>query len=220
MRRANEDPGGARQTRNVLRGEGRYVRQDGGPGQYGHCVLELEPLPNGSGFAFESRITAGAIPSEYLKPIEAGVADAMRQGVLAGYPVVDVRVTVVDGSYHEKDSNAHAFRTAATMAFRDACAKGEVILLEPVGRLEVVIPTSYVGAVIGDLHRRRGRIERQETTTNETVTVGARVPLAETFGYASDLRSLTQGRADFTLQPGGYEEVPANIAAAVANRPR
>jgi elongation factor G len=215
VRRAKDEPGGA-QDRVVYRGEGRFVKQSGGPGQYGHCILEVEPQPNGTGFNFETRVENGAVPALFFKPIEAGVREAMAQGMLAGYPIVDVRVTLVDGSYHEKDSNAYAFQTAGAMAFRDACSRAEMALLEPVGQVEVTTPSAFVGSVIGDLNRRRGRIERQQTAPGETVIVGGVVPIAEMFGYASDLRSMTQGRASFSLQPSGYEEAPRSIVTQIA----
>jgi elongation factor G len=202
-----------------FRGEGRFVRRSGGPGMYGHCVIEVEPQERGVGFTFRSALVGGAIPAEFMRPIEEGIRDAMARGVLAGYPVVDVAVTLVDGSYHPVDSNAQAFRLAAGLAFRDACAKSEMGLLEPVADIEIVAPAECIGDVLGDLMKRRGQVMRQETQTGGTdVTLGGRVPMAETFGYATDLRSLTQGRATFTLTPSGYEFAPETVAREIIAR--
>jgi elongation factor G len=182
---------------------------------YGHCVLEIGPLERGAGFVFRPALVGGAIPTEFIAPIEEGVRAAMAAGVLAGYPVVDIAVTLVDGSYHPRDSNAAAFRQAAQLAFRDACAKAEMGLLEPMAFIEVVTPSECLGAVLGDLMRRRGQVTRQEVQGNGDTVLGGTVPLAETFGYATDLRSLTQGRAAFTLSPSGYEFVPDAVAREI-----
>lgn len=202
----------------TVRGEGRFVRQTGGPGMYGHCILEVGVLERGAGFVFRTALVGGTIPAEFIGPIEEGVRAAMATGILAGYPVVDVAVTLVDGSYHLKDSNAAAFRQAAMIAFRDACTKVEMGLLEPVASVEVLTPSECLGAVLSDLIRRRGQVTRQETRGNGDTMLGGTVPLAETFGYATDLRSLTQGRAAFTLIPSGYEFVPDAVAREIVAR--
>jgi len=200
--------------RQRARAEGRYVRQTGGRGQYGHCELLLEPLPRGSGIEFEDEIRGGAIPKEFIPPVEAGVREAAESGVLAGYPVVDFRARLVDGSYHEVDSSEIAFKIAGSLAFKEAAARARPVLLEPVMKVEVVTPEPYMGDVIGDLNARRGRIEGIEQQGNARL-VRALVPLAEMFGYATALRSATQGRATYTMEPSHYEEVPANIADEV-----
>lgn len=202
-------------TNTVYRGEGRVDKQTGGPGQKAFCVLELEARDAGAGFEFVNRVAGGAIPREYLPSIEKGVKNAMTSGILAGYPVVDVRVSVVDGSYHEVDSSDYAFAEAARLAFRDACRNAPMILIEPVGLMEVTTPSEYVGPVIGDLNKRRGQLSGQNTLADGTAIVQATVPVAETFGYTTDLRSLTQGRASFSMSMTGYAEVPAPIREAL-----
>lgn len=204
--------------REVYRGEGRYVRQTSGPGMYGHCMVELEALERGAGVEFGSRLAGGTLPREFLPDIERGVRDAMARGVLAGFPVVDVRVTVVGGSSHEVDSNPHAFKMAGLLAFQDACRRAPMTILEPVAALEVLTPPEYIGAVLGDLHRRRGHLEGQGTLADGTPVVTARVPVAETFGCATDLRSLTQGRGAFSLHARGYDEAPESVQAALIAR--
>ena len=194
--------------------EGRYVRQTGGRGQYGHCEIILEPLPRGSGVEFEDEITGGDIPREFIPPIEAGIREAAESGVLAGYPVVDFRARLVDGSYHEVDSSEMAFKIAGSLAFKEATAKARPVLLEPVMKVEAVTPEPYMGDVIGDLNARRGHIEGIEQQGNARV-IRALVPLAEMFGYATALRSATQGRATHTMEPSHYEEVPTSIADEV-----
>jgi elongation factor G len=195
--------------RHVMAGEGRFVRQSGGRGQYGHVKLRLEPLKRGEGFAFENAIVGGAVPREFIPAVEVGVAEAMQQGIVAGYPVVDVKVSLYDGSYHEVDSSELAFKIAASMAFKEAARKAEPVILEPVMHVEVVVPDEYMGDVIGDLNARRGKIRGMEDRAGAKVVV-ATVPLAEMFGYATDLRSRTQGRATFTMQFAFYDEVPAH----------
>ena len=202
----------------IYRGIGKYIRQTSGPGSYGHCVLEVTPREFGSGSTFEDRTVGGTIPREYLPAIERGVREVMARGVLAGYPVVDVGVSVVDGSYHEVDSHARAFQMAGSLAFRDACRQAPMILLEPLFRAEVLTPAEYVGPVLGDLSRRRGVLERQSVLADGTHIVAARVPVAETFGYATQLRSLTQGRAGVSLTPCGYDEAPASVTQALIAR--
>ncbi|MFN3284909.1 MAG: elongation factor G, partial [bacterium] len=191
-----------------------FIRQTGGRGQYGHAVVEIEPLPRGSGFEFVDRITGGVIPREFIRPVEDGVREAMESGVLAGYPVVDVRVTLVDGSYHEVDSSELAFKIAGSLAFKDAARKAKPVLLEPVMRVEVTTPEAYMGDVLADLNARRGRIQAMEQRQGLRV-ITALVPLAEMFGYATDLRSRTQGRAVYTMEFSHYEEVPAAVAEEV-----
>jgi len=200
--------------RQPARGEGRFIRQTGGRGQYGHAVVEIEPLPRGSGFEFVDRITGGGIPREFIKPVEDGVREAMESGILAGYPVVDVRVTLVDGSYHEVDSSELAFKIAGSLAFKDAARKAKPVLLEPVMKVEVTTPEAYMGDVLADLNARRGRIQAMEQRQGLRV-ITALVPLAEMFGYATDLRSRTQGRAVYTMEFSHYEEVPAAVAEEV-----
>lgn len=191
--------------------EGRFVRQSGGSGQYGVCMLEMEPLPVGGGFVFENKVVGGSIPKEYIPAIEKGVREGLLQGVLAGYPVVDVKVTVVDGSYHEVDSNENAFKQAGLLGFKEAMKKANPVLKEPIMHVEVTTPEGNVGDVVGDINGRRGRIEGMESAAGTTV-VNALVPLGEMFGYVTTLRSLTQGRAIPNVTPSHYEEVPRNIA--------
>jgi elongation factor G len=200
--------------RKVVKQEGKFVRQSGGRGQYGHCVLEVEPMEPGSGYEFVNKITGGAIPKEYIPAVDAGIQDAMNNGVLGGYQVVDVKVTLVDGSYHEVDSSEMAFKIAGSMGFKEACKKAQPVLLEPIMRVDVVVPEDYMGDVIGDLNSRRGRIEGMEARTGLQV-IKSHVPLSEMFGYATVLRSRTQGRGTFTMQTSHFEEVPKGIQEAV-----
>jgi elongation factor G len=195
--------------RRVMAGEGKFVRQSGGRGQYGHVKLRLEPLKRGEGFAFENAIVGGVVPREFIPAVESGVVEAMLHGIVAGYPVVDAKVTLYDGSYHEVDSSELAFKIAASMAFKEAARKAEPMLLEPVMNVEVVVPDEYMGDVIGDLNARRGRVRGMEDRAGAKVVL-AHVPLAEMFGYATDLRSRTQGRATFTMQFAFYDETPAH----------
>jgi len=194
--------------------EGRFVRQTGGHGQYGHCWLRLSPLPPGGGFVFENKVVGGVVPREYIPAVESGVREAMETGVLAGYPVVDVKVEIFDGSYHEVDSSEMAFKIAGSMAFKDGARKAGPVLLEPIMNVEVVVPEDYMGDVIGDLNGRRGHIEGLEARGNAQVIRGF-VPLAEMFGYATDLRSRTQGRGVYTMQFDHYNEVPKNVAEEI-----
>jgi elongation factor G len=204
--------------RQPARGEGRYVRQTGGRGQYGHCILEIEPLPPGQGFEFVNKIVGGVIPKEFIPAIEGGVREAMDTGVIAGYPVIDVRVAVVDGSYHEVDSSEMAFKIAGSLGFKAAMQKANPTIKEPIMAVEIVTPEQFLGDVIGDLNARRGRIEGIEPGPGGTQTIRAHVPLAEMFGYATALRSLTQGRATYVMQPSHYEEVPSHIAQELIAR--
>jgi elongation factor G len=205
--------------RAVEKVEHRYVRQTGGRGQYGHVVLNLEPTGPGGGYEFVDKITGGVIPKEYIPAVDAGIQDAMQSGVLAGYPVVDVRATLVFGSYHEVDSSEMAFKIAASMAFKEACRRADPVLLEPIMAVEVVTPEEYLGDVIGDLSSRRGRVEGMDQRANNQV-VRAEVPLAEMFGYATDLRSRTQGRATYTMQFKSYQEVPEQVAREIVAKAR
>ncbi|RLD92503.1 MAG: elongation factor G, partial [Aquificota bacterium] len=203
--------------RRRAKAEGRYVKQTGGRGQYGVVFLELEPLESGSGFVFEDKIVGGAIPKEYIPAVEKGVRDAAETGVLSGYPMVDLKVILYDGSYHEVDSSEMAFKIAASMAFKEAVQKAQPVLLEPMMKVEVVVPEEYMGDVIGDLNSRRGRIQGIDEKRNAKV-ITALVPLAEMFGYATTLRSLTQGRGTYTMQFSHYEEVPSNVVQEVIGR--
>jgi elongation factor G len=200
--------------RTSSKAEGKFIRQTGGRGQYGHVFLEVEPLGKGKGFEFVNKIVGGVIPKEYIPAVEKGVKEALDTGVLAGYPVVDVRVTLYDGSYHEVDSSEIAFKIAGSMALKEALKKANPVLLEPIMSVEVVTPEEYMGDVIGDLNSRRGKIQTMEKRGNAQV-IRALVPLSEMFGYATDLRSMTQGRANYTMQFDRYEEVPKNIAEEI-----
>src|SRR6059058_6048709 len=197
--------------RQVEKVHGRFVRQTGGRGQYGHAVINLEPAQAGEGYEFVDRIVGGRIPREYIPAVDLGIQEAMESGILAGYPVVDVRIELVDGSYHEVDSSEIAFKVAGSMAFKEAMKRSKPKLLEPVMAVEVVTPEEYLGDVMGDLNSRRGRVEGLEPVGNAQ-QIKAMVPLAEMFGYATDVRSMTQGRATFTMQFDHYEEVPQSIA--------
>jgi elongation factor G len=197
--------------------EGKYIRQSGGRGQYGHAVLHFYPNEAGKGFEFEDKTKGGSIPREYIKPIEMGIIDAMQSGELAGYPVVDVKAVLLDGSYHEVDSSDLAFRIAGGRALREATVNGAPILLEPIMEVEVVVPDEFMGEVIGDLNAKRGKI-MSVLLRNNLRTVKADVPLASMFGYATDLRSKTQGRATFTMQFRKYESVPDNVANEILRR--
>ncbi|HHN65924.1 MAG TPA: elongation factor G [Nitrospirae bacterium] len=197
--------------------EGKFIRQTGGRGQYGHVVIEIEPLGKGKGFEFVNKIVGGVIPKEYIPAVEKGIKEAMESGVVAGYPVVDVRAVLYDGSYHEVDSSEMAFKIAGSMAFKEAAKKAQPVLLEPIMAVEVVTPEEYMGDVIGDLNSRRGKVQSMEKRGNAQV-IKALVPLAEMFGYATDLRSKTQGRATYTMQFSHYEEVPKNIAESIVEK--
>ena len=197
--------------RKAATAEGRYIRQTGGHGQYGHCVITIEPTQPGEGYSFENKIVGGVIPKEYIAPIDAGIREASASGILGGYEVVDFKVILTDGSYHDVDSSEMAYKIAGSMAFKDALKKAESRLLEPMMKVEVVVPDQYMGDVIGDINSRRGRIETMEARGADQV-VHSFVPLSEMFGYATDLRSKTQGRGMFTMIFDHYEEVPKNIA--------
>lgn len=200
--------------RSAVKAVGKFVRQSGGHGQYGHCVLEFEPQEPGSGFLFESKIVGGVIPKEYIPAVESGVREAMETGVMAGFPVVDVKARLIDGSYHEVDSSELAFKIAGSMAFKEGAKKASPTILEPIFKLEVQVPDEYLGDVIGDLNARRGRVEGMEPRSGVQVIRGY-VPLSEMFGYATDLRSKTQGRGTYVMQFARYEEVPKSIAETI-----
>jgi elongation factor G len=196
--------------------QGKFVRQTGGRGQYGHAVINAEPAGPGEGYEFLDKIVGGKIPKEYIPSIDLGIQESMESGVLAGYPVVDVRIELVDGSYHDVDSSEMAFKVAGSMAFKSAMQRANPKLLEPVMAVEVVTPEEYLGDVMGDLNSRRGRVEGLEPRGNAQA-IRAHVPLAMMFGYATDLRSTTQGRATFTMQFDRYEEVPQSIAGEIVD---
>ncbi|MCZ6498519.1 MAG: elongation factor G [Gammaproteobacteria bacterium] len=200
--------------RTTVEQEGRFVRQTGGRGQYGHVYLRLEPLPSGSGYEFVNKIVGGAVPKEFISAVNKGVKEQMGNGVIAGYPVLDCRVTLYDGSYHDVDSSEVAFRIAGSMAFKAGAAKAKPVLLEPVMKVEVVTPEDYMGDVNGDLSRRRGVLHEIEDAPSGKI-IRADVPLAEMFGYATDLRSMSQGRATYTMEFGQYSQVPANVAEPI-----
>ena len=194
--------------------EGKFARQSGGRGQYGHCLITLEPTEPGTGYIFENKTVGGSIPKEFIAPIDAGIQEAMQNGVLAGYPVIDVKATVYDGSYHEVDSSEMAFKVAGSMAFKNGMRKADPVIMEPIFKLEVVIPEEYMGDVMGDINSRRGRVEGMEARNGAQVINGM-VPLAEMFGYATSLRSKTQGRGVFTMQFSHYEAVPKSVAEKI-----
>ncbi len=196
--------------RNKVKVEGKFIRQSGGRGQYGHVWLELEPLEPGKGIEFESKIVGGVVPKEYIKPIEEGVREAAESGVLAGYPVIDFKATLVDGSYHEVDSSEMAFKIAGSMAFKEGCRQAKSVILEPIMKVEITVPEEYMGDVIGDVNSRRGRLEGMEPEGGNQL-IRAFIPLSEMFGYATDLRSKTQGRGTYSMEPSHYEEVPKSI---------
>ena len=200
--------------RKKVKAQGKFIRQSGGKGQYGDVWLELEPLEPGSGIKFESKIVGGAVPKEYIKPTEDGFREATNTGILAGYPVVDVKATLVDGSYHEVDSSEAAFKIAASMAFKECCRQAQPVILEPIMKVEIVVPEEYMGDVIGDVNSRRGRLEGMEAK-NGMQEIRCFIPLSEMFGYATELRSRTQGRGTYSMEPSHNEEVPKSILEAI-----
>jgi elongation factor G len=197
--------------------EGRFVRQSGGRGQYGHVKLRLEPLPSGTGFEFSNEIVGGSVPRDYIGAVQKGIEEALEGGILAGYPINDVKAILIDGSYHEVDSSEMAFKIAASMAVKDGGKKAHPALLEPIMSIEIVVPEDYMGDVISDLNSRRGRVEGMELRGTSQI-IKALVPLAEMFGYATELRSRTQGRGSFTMHFGRYEEVPGGIADEIISK--
>lgn len=192
--------------------EGRFVRQTGGKGQFGHVVFDIEPLEPGAGFEFRNKVVGGSIPREYIPAVENGVREAMAKGILAGFPIIDFAITLVDGSYHEVDSSEMAFKIAGSMGFQEVAKKASPVLKEPVMAVEVVTPEEFLGDIIGDLNSRRGRIEGMEPMQGGTQVIKAQVPLAEMFGYATTVRTLSQGRASYSMEPSHYDEVPRNVA--------
>lgn len=197
--------------------EGKFVRQSGGKGQYGHVWLEIEPKEPGTGFEFVNKVVGGAIPREYIAPVQAGIEEAMKNGVLAGYQVLDIKVTLFDGSYHEVDSSEMAFKIAGSMAFKDGCRKADPVLLEPIMKVEITVPEEYMGDVMGDVNSRRGRIEGMEARMGAQV-IRSFIPLSEMFGYATDLRSKTQGRGVYAMEMHHFEEVPKSITEKIASK--
>jgi elongation factor G len=200
--------------RKTVEQEGKFIRQTGGRGMYGHVWLKLEPLPGGSGYEFENAIVGGVVPREFIAAVDKGVQEQLDNGVIAGYPLVDIKVTLFDGSYHDVDSNEMAFKLAGSMALREGAQHANPVLLEPIMKVEVVTPEEYMGDVMGDLNRRRGLVGGMEDTVAGKI-IRASVPLAEMFGYSTDLRSATQGRATYSMEFEKYEEAPRNVADAV-----
>ena len=194
-----------------VRAEGRHVRQSGGKGQYGHCIVEFTPQERGAGYTFEDKIVGASIPREYIAPINAGITESMLTGGQAGFPIVDIKATVIDGSYHDVDSSEMAFKIAGSLALKDAIRRGRPSILEPIMRVEVTTPDEFMGDVIGDLNARRGQIQGMEERAGAQV-VRANVPLATMFGYATDLRSSTQGRAVYSMEFDHYAPLPSNLA--------
>jgi elongation factor G len=200
--------------KSVNRIEGKFIRQSGGKGQYGHVVIDLEPGEPGSGFEFVSKIVGGVVPKEYIGPAEQGMKESCESGVLAGYPLIDVKATLIDGSYHDVDSSEMAFKIAGSMAMKEAVMKASPVLLEPMMKVEVEVPENFLGDVMGDLNSRRGQIEGMGSEQG-IAKVTAKVPLAEMFGYATDIRSKTQGRGIFSMEFSHYDEVPRNVAEEI-----
>ena len=203
--------------RRVDKVEGKFVRQSGGKGQYGHVVINMQPAEPGQGFVFEDKIVGGVVPREYIGPVEQGIKEALENGILAGYPMVDVKVELVFGSYHEVDSSEMAFKIAGSMAFKEAAAKASPILLEPVMKVEVVTPEAYMGDVLGDISSRRGKIGGMDQR-GEAQVINAMVPLSEMFGYSTKLRSMSQGRAVYSMEFAHYEEVPKAKAEEIISK--
>jgi len=202
--------------RNKVRVQGKFIRQSGGKGQYGDVWFEMEPLEPGKGIEFESKIVGGAVPKEYIKPIEQGMREAAESGILAGYPVIDFKATLVDGSYHEVDSSEMAFKIAASMAFKEGCKQAKSVILEPIMKVEITVPEEYMGDVIGDVNSRRGRMEGMDANDGMQ-EIHSFIPLSEMFGYATDLRSKTQGRGSYSMEPSHYEEVPKSVLEAIVS---
>ena len=196
--------------RKTVKVEGKFIRQSGGRGQYGHVWIEMEPLEPGKGIEFESKIVGGVVPKEYIKPVEEGIREAADNGTLAGYPVIDFKATLVDGSYHDVDSSEMAFKIAGSMAFKEGCKQAKSVILEPIMKVEITVPEEYMGDVIGDVNSRRGKMEGMDAVSGSQI-IHAFIPLSEMFGYATDLRSKTQGRGNYSMEPSHYEEVPKSI---------
>ena len=205
--------------RKAVEAEGKYIKQSGGRGQYGHCRVRFEPLPRDTGYQFESKIVGGAIPKEFIPPIDAGIKEAAQSGVVAGYETIDFKATVYDGSYHDVDSSEMAFKIAGSLAFKEGMAKADPVLLEPIMKVEVVVPDDYLGTVMGGITSRRGILSGTEAKPNGQVIHGE-VPLSEMFGYATDLRGSTQGRGTFSMEFDHYAEVPKNVAEKIIGERR
>ncbi|MGH8223075.1 MAG: elongation factor G, partial [Woeseiaceae bacterium] len=203
--------------RKMVEQEGKFVRQSGGRGQYGHVYLKIEPQEAGAGYEFVNGIVGGVVPKEYVPAVDKGVREQLENGVIAGYPVVDVKVTIYDGSYHDVDSSEMAFKIAGSMAFKEGAQKASPVLLEPIMKVEVVTPEEYMGDVMGDLNRRRGQTQGMDDSPAGKI-IRAEVPLAEMFGYATDLRSMSQGRAVYSMEFEKYSEVPRNVAESVMKK--
>ena len=203
--------------RKAVEAEGKFVRQSGGRGQYGHVKIKLEPMEQGGGYEFENAIVGGVVPREYISSVDKGIQEQIGNGVIAGYPMVDVKVTLYDGSYHEVDSSEMAFKVAGSMAFKNAAIIANPVLLEPMMKVEVVTPEDYMGDVMGDLNRRRGIVQGMEDSPAGKM-INAHVPLSEMFGYATDLRSQTQGRATYTMEFDHYAEAPASVAEEIIKK--
>jgi elongation factor G len=204
--------------RKAVEQEGKFVRQSGGRGQYGHVWLRIEPVEPGTGFQFVDEIVGGVVPKEFFGAVEKGVREQMHNGVIAGYPIEDCKVTLYDGSYHEVDSNENAFRMAGSMCFREGARAADPVLLEPIMKVEVETPEEYMGDIMGDLNRRRGVVQGMDDIPGGSKVLNAEVPLSEMFGYATQLRSLSQGRATFSMEFIKYAETPANVAEAIIKR--
>ncbi|MEA3346647.1 MAG: elongation factor G, partial [Candidatus Auribacterota bacterium] len=198
----------------ISEAEGKFIKQSGGRGQYGHVIIKIEPLKNTGVLEFENKIVGGVIPREYIPAVEKGVKDAALTGVLGGYPVVDVKVTLLDGSFHEVDSSEIAFKMAGSIAFREAAKRASPVLLEPIMSVEVTTPEEFTGEVIGDLNSRRGKVKEMESKSNARI-IQANVPLAEMFGYATVIRSLTRGRASYSMEPSHFEKVPKSVVSKI-----
>ena len=204
-------------VRKKITEEGKFIRQTGGRGQYGHCILQIEPNPAGKGFEFVNEVKQGRIPREYIPAVEKGVREALGGGALAGFPIVDIKVTLLDGSFHEVDSSEMAFRIAGAMALRSGCKKASPTILEPIMKFEVITPDQYMGNIIGDLNSRRAKILEMGDRAHLKF-VKATVPLSEMFGYATVVRSVSQGRASFTMEPSHYEEVPSSVKKVIVEK--
>ena len=202
--------------RNKVHVQGKFIRQSGGRGQYGDVWLDMEPLEPGKGIEFETAIVGGVVPKEYFKAIEDGVREAANSGILAGYPVIDFKAVLVDGSYHEVDSSEMAFKIAGSMAFKEGCKQGHSVLLEPIMKVDITVPEEYMGDVIGDVNSRRGRMEGMDTIDGVS-EIHSYIPLSEMFGYATDLRSKTQGRGVYSMEPHSYEEVPKSVLEKITS---
>jgi elongation factor G len=203
--------------RSSVEAEGKFVKQSGGRGQYGHAKIRMMPTEQGAGYEFENQIVGGSIPKEYIGSVDKGIQEAMQNGVIAGYPMVDFRVELYDGSYHEVDSNEMAFKVAGSMAFKNAATNARPVLLEPMMKVEVVTPEDYMGDVMGDISRRRGQLQGMEDSPGGKI-INGHIPLSEMFGYATDLRSQTQGRATFTMEFDHYAEAPNSVAEEIIKK--